>query len=322
MKNEKLMKISVLDTNTVTKGDIYLKPLEAFGEVSYYDMLPPSRVIEAAKDSDAIICNKTKITAEIMDACPRLRFITLFATGYNNIDIKAAKERGIVVSNTPDYSTASVAQHTVALMLELAENLSLYNASVKRGDWVKSKKFCYFSYPFIELSGKTLGIIGFGTIARAVAKIALSFGMRVVANARTPKCAEGVEFMSKEEVLKNCDFLSLHCPLNEETKGLINRETLALMKPTAFLINTARGGVVEEGALTEALEKGIIAGAAIDVLDEEPMYDGHPYLKAPNMIITPHVAWAAVESRTRLIDRVADNLSAFINGEPINVVNE
>ncbi len=316
------MKICVLDTNTVTNGDVSLKPLEQFGQVEYHDMLPTEKVIEAVGNSDAIICNKTRITAEIMDACPNLRFITLFATGYNNIDIEAAKSRGIIVSNTPDYSTSSVAQHTFAMILELAENLSLYNASVKRGDWVKSKKFCYFSYPFIELSGKTLGIIGFGTIGRAVAKIALSFGMRVVANARTPKKAEGVEFTSKEEVLKNADFLSLHCPLTAETAGLINRETLALMKPTAFLINTARGGVVEEAALCEALKNGIIAGAAIDVLDQEPMYDNHPYLGCPNIIITPHVAWAAVESRTRLISRVADNLSAFISGNPINVVNK
>ena len=315
------MKICVLDTNTVTNGDVSLKIFETLGEVSYHDMLPVDEVIAAACDSEIIICNKTHITAEIMDACPKLRFITLFATGYNNIDIVAAAERGIVVSNTPDYSTASVAQHTIALMLELAENLSLYNASVKRGDWVKSKKFCYFSYPFQELSGKTLGIIGFGTIGRAVAKIALSFGMRVVANARTPKTAEGVEFLSKEEVLKRADFLTLHCPLNEGTKGLINRETIALMKPTAYLINTARGGVVEEAAICEALREGKIAGAAIDVLDEEPMRDGHPYLEAPNMIITPHVAWAAVESRTRLIGRVADNIKAFQNGSPINVVN-
>ena len=315
------MKICILDTNTVTKGDVSLKPLEQFGEVAYYDMLPVDEVIDAAKDSDVIICNKTHITAEIMDACPNLKFITLFATGYNNIDVVAAAKRGIVVSNTPDYSTASVAQHTIAMMLELAENLSLYNASVKRGDWVKSKKFCYFSYPFVELSGKTLGIIGFGTIGRAVAKIALSFGMKVKACARTPKTAEGVEFATMEEVIKSADFLTLHCPLNEATKGLINRETLALMKPTAYLINTARGGVVEEDALSEALKSGKIAGAAIDVLDEEPMRDGHPYLEVPNMIITPHVAWAAVESRTRLINRVADNLSAFTAGNPINVVN-
>jgi len=315
------MKICVLDTNTVTNGDVSLKPLEQFGQVTYYDMLPASEVIEAARDSDIIICNKTRITAGIMDACPNLKFITLFATGYNNIDIAAAKERGIVVSNTPDYSTASVAQHTFAMILELAGNLSLYNASVKRGDWVKSKKFCYFSYPFTELSGKTLGIIGYGTIGRAVGEIAKSFGMRVMANARTKKTAEGVEFASKEQVIASADFLTLHCPLNEGTLGLMNRETLALMKPTAYLINTARGGVVEEEALCEALKGGTIAGAAIDVLDEEPMPDGHPYLKAPNMIITPHVAWAAVESRTRLISRVADNLSAFISGTPINVVN-
>lgn len=315
------MKICVLDTNTVTNGDVSLAPLEQFGEVAYHDMLPVPEVIEAAKDSDIIICNKTHITAEIMDACPRLKFITLFATGYNNIDIVAAAERGIVVSNTPDYSTASVAQHTIALMLELAENLSLYNASVKRGDWVKSKKFCYFRYPFQELSGKTLGIIGFGTIGRAVAKIALSFGMNVIACAKTPKTADDVEFASKEEVIKSADFLTLHCPLNDGTKGLINRETLALMKPTAYLINTARGGVVEEEALCDALRNGKIAGAAIDVLSEEPMRDSHPYLEVPNMIITPHVAWAAVESRTRLIHRVADNLKAFIDNEPINQVN-
>ena len=315
------MKICILDTNTVTKGDVSLKPLEQFGEVAYYDMLPVDEVIDAAKDSDVIICNKTCITAEIMDACHNLKFITLFATGYNNIDIVAAAERGIVVSNTPDYSTASVAQHTFSMILELAGNLSHYNASVKRGDWVKSKKFCYFSYPFTELSGKTLGIIGYGTIGRAVGEIAKSFGMKVKACARTPKTAEGVEFASKEEVIKSADFLTLHCPLNEGTKGLINRETLALMKPTAYLINTARGGVVEEEALCEALRGGTIAGAAIDVLDEEPMRDVHPYLEVPNMIITPHVAWAAVESRTRLIHRVADNLSAFINGTPINVVN-
>ncbi len=315
------MKICVLDTNTVTKGDVSLTPLEQFGEVTYHDMLPAAEVIEAAKDSEVIICNKTRITAEIMDACPNLKFITLFATGYNNIDIAAARERGIVVSNTPDYSTASVAQHTFAMILELAGNLSLYNASVKRGDWVKSKKFCYFSYPFTELSGKTLGIIGYGTIGRAVGEIAKSFGMRVVANARTPKTAEGVEFASKEQVIASADFLTLHCPLNDGTRGLMNRETLALMKPTAYLINTARGGVVEEEALCEALKFGTIAGAAIDVLDEEPMPDGHPYLSAPNMIITPHVAWAAVESRTRLIGRVADNIKAFQEGNPINVVN-
>ena len=315
------MKICVLDTNTVTKGGVSLKPLEQFGEVVYHDMLDEDEVIKAARDCDAIICNKTRITAKIMDACPNLRFITLFATGYNNIDIEAAKKRGIVVSNTPDYSTNSVAQHTFAMILELAENLSLYNASVKRGDWVKSKKFCYFSYPFQELSGKTLGIIGFGTIGRAVAKIALSFGMRVVANARTPKEAEGVEFMPKEEVFKKADFLSLHCPLTTETEGLINRQTLSLIKPTAFIINTARGGVIEEAALCEALKNGVIAGAAIDVLDQEPMYDNHPYLECPNIIITPHVAWAALESRTRLIDRVADNLSAFAEAKPINVVN-
>ncbi len=314
------MKICVLDANTVTKGDVSLSPLEALGEVEYHDMLPPEEVIEAARDAEVIICNKTRITAEIMDSCKRLKFITLFATGYNNIDISAAAERGIVVSNVPNYSTDSVAQHTFALILELSENLSKYNTSVKRGDWVKSKKFCYFSYPFFELSGKTLGIIGFGTIGAAVAKIAQAFGMRVIANARTEKSAQGVEFVSLEEIFKNSDFLTLHCPLTAETSGLVNKKTLSLMKPTAYLINTARGGVVEEEALTEALKTGIIAGAAIDVLEEEPMYERHPYLDCPNIIITPHIAWAAVESRNRLIDRVAENIAAFKKGQPINAI--
>lgn len=314
------MKITVLDTNTITKGDVSLEPLTQFGETEFYDMLSEDEIIEVAKVSDIIICNKAKITEKIMQKCNKLKFVTLFATGYNNIDLVAAKKHGVTVSNAPGYSTDSVAQHTFSLILELALNLSKYNASVKNGDWVRSKNFSYFSYPLIELSGKTLGIIGLGTIGQAVAKIAKAFSMRVVAYSRTKKQIEGIEFLPLEEVFSQSDFLTLHCPLNESTSGLINERTLKLMKPTAFIVNTSRGGVIVEKDLVEALENGTISGAAVDVLDIEPMYENHPYLKAPNMIITPHIAWATIEARTRLIDLVASNLQAFINGKPQNVV--
>lgn len=314
------MKITVLDTNTITKGDVSLKPLMQFGETEFFDMLSEDEIIDVAKDSDIIICNKAKITERIMENCKKLKFVTLFATGYNNIDLIAAKKYGVTVSNAPGYSTDSVAQHTFSFILELALNLSKYNDSVKNGDWVRSKKFSYFSFPLTELSGKTLGIIGLGTIGQAVAKIANAFSMKVIAYSRTEKHLDGIEFLPLDEVFKRSDFLTLHCPLNESTSGIINKDTLKLMKSTAFLVNTSRGGVIVEEDLVEALENGTISGAAVDVLDVEPMYENHPYLKAPNMIITPHIAWATIEARTRLIDLVSRNLEAFISGKPQNVV--
>lgn len=314
------MKITVLDTNTITKGDVSLQPLMQFGETEFYDMLTEDEIIEAAKDSDIIICNKAKITEKIMSSCKKLKFVTLFATGYNNIDLVAAKKHGVTVSNAPGYSTDSVAQHTFSFILELSLNLSKYNTSVKNGDWVRSKKFSYFSFPLTELTGKTLGIIGLGTIGQAVAKIAHAFSMRVIAYSRTEKQIDGIEFLPLEEVFKQSDFLTLHCPLTEATSGIINKNTLELMKPSAFIVNTSRGGVIVEEDLVEALKNGTISGAAVDVLDIEPMYENHPYLDAPNMIITPHIAWATIEARTRLIDLVASNLSAFISGKPQNVV--
>ncbi len=314
------MKITVLDTNTITKGDVSLKPLMQFGETEFHDMLSENEIIEVAKDSDIIICNKAKITEKIMQNCKKLKFVTLFATGYNNIDLVAAKKYGVTVSNAPGYSTDSVAQHTFSLILELALNLSKYNASVKNGDWVRSKNFSYFSFPLTELAGKTLGIIGLGTIGQAVAKIAKAFSMNVLAYSRTPKQIDGVEFLPIKEVFSRSDFLTLHCPLNENTSGLVNKETLSLMKPSAFIVNTSRGGVIVENDLVEALNNGIISGAAVDVLDIEPMYENHPYLTAKNIIITPHIAWATLEARERLIKLVANNLQAFINGNPQNVV--
>ena len=315
------MKITVLDRCTITSGDVSLSPLDTLGEVVYYDLLPAEEVANAIGDSDAVIVNKARITDEIMEKCKNLRFIGLFATGYNNIDTEAAAQRGITVCNVPGYSTHSVAQHTFALMLHFASRADDYAASVANGDWANAKAFSYLAFPTNELHGKTLGIFGFGTIGKAVAEIAKAFGMKVIATVRRPQIYEGVEFVSADTLFKEADYLSLHCPLTKETHHFINRETLAQMKPTAVIINTARGGVIEEDALTEALNNGKLRGAGIDVLDIEPMRPNHPYLTAKNCYITPHVAWASIEARTRLIDLVAENIKAFQNGTPINKVN-
>lgn len=315
------MKITVLDRCTVTNGDISFLPLEEVGEVRYFDVLPPERIVSAIGDSDAVIVNKAKITDEIMAACPDLKFVGLFATGYNNIDVAAAKRRGICVCNVPGYSTDSVTQHTFALILHFASRADDYARSVANGDWENSETFSYLAFPTGELKGKTLGIFGFGTIGKSVATVALAFGMRVIAYVRHPVDFPGVEFVSRDALFANADYLTLHCPLTDETKHLICRETLAKMKPTAVIINTARGGVIEEDALCEALNEGRIAGAGIDVLDVEPMRKNHPYLRAKNCYITPHVAWACAEARERLVRLVAENLKGFRDGNIINCVN-
>ncbi|MBQ7381132.1 MAG: D-2-hydroxyacid dehydrogenase [Clostridia bacterium] len=314
------MKIIILDKCTVTKGDVDLSPLERFGEVEYYDLLTKEEIKRVLVGADAVVCNKAKIDREIIEAST-LKFIGVFATGYNNIDTVAARERGIAVCNVPGYSTDSVAQLTVSLMLELAGNASAYARSVAAGDWKRSRQFSYFFAPITEIKGKTLGIYGLGTIGKAVAKVALAFGMKVIAYSRTPKNLDGIRDVDRETLFRESDFLSFHCPLNAESALAVNQQTLSLMKPTAFLINTARGGIIDEVALAEALEKGQIAGAALDVLTEEPMSENCVLFGAKNCIITPHIAWAAYETRVRLIDLVAKNLEAFIDGTPINVVN-
>ena len=316
------MNIAILDRCTVTNGDVVFTPIENIGEVRYFDLLPPAEVPAAIGDSDAVIVNKAKITAEVMDACPNLKFVGLFATGYNNIDVAAADARGIAVCNVPGYSTDSVAQHTIALMLHFATRADDYAASVGAGDWVRSKAFSYFKYPVYELAGKTLGIFGYGTIGRAVAKIALAFGMTVIATSRshTSGCEGEVTFVDADTLFAKSDYISLHCPLTPETEQAVNARTLSLMKPTAVLINTARGGVTDEGAVADALNAGRLRGAGIDVLCEEPMREDHPYLTAKNCYVTPHVAWGSIEARTRLIDIVAQNLAAFEAGKPQNCV--
>ena len=314
------MKIVVLDKCTVTKGDVDLSPIEKLGEVEYYDLLPKDEVIKALSGADAVICNKAKIDREIIEKTPSLKYVGLFATGYNNIDVEAAKEHGIAVCNVPGYSTDSVAQLTFSLILELAGNASKYVASVAAGNWKRSKQFSYFFAPISELKGKTLGIFGLGAIGKSVAKIAQAFGMRVIAYSRTPKIVDSVENVDKIAIFKESDFLTFHCPLNGESALAVNEKTLSLMKPTAFLVNTARGGIIDEAALADALKKGVIAGAALDVLTEEPMAEDCPLFGAPNCLITPHIAWAALEARTRLVDLVVENLAAFASGKPINNV--
>jgi len=318
------MNIAILDLCTVTNGDISFAPIEAVGEVRYFDLLPPADVPAAIGDSDAVIVNKAKITAEVMDACPSLKYIGVFATGYNNIDVEAADARGIVVCNVPGYSTDSVAQHTFALMLHFASHADDYAASVAAGDWVRSKAFSYFKYPVYELAGKTLGIFGYGTIGHAVAKIALAFGMKVIATSRshTNGCEGEVSFVDADTLFSQSDYISLHCPLTPQTDKVVNARTLALMKPTAVLINTARGGVTDEQAVADALNAGRLRGAGIDVLCEEPMREDHPYLTARNCYVTPHVAWGSIEARERLIDLVAQNLAAYRDGRPQNCVGK
>ncbi len=315
------MKTVILDKCTVTKGDIDMSALEQFGDTEFYDVLTKEQIIAVLQGADAVVCNKSVIDREIMEATT-LKFVGLFATGYNNVDIEYARERGIVVCNVPGYSTASVAQITFSLALELASNTSGYAASVANGDWKRSKQFSYFKYPISELEGKTFGIYGLGTIGLAVAKIALAFNMRVIAYSRTPKQIEGIENVDEKRIFEESDFLSFHCPLNEQSAKVVNRQTLSLMKPTAFIINTARGGVIDENALRDALISGQIAGAGLDVLTTEPMAEDCPLYGLENCIITPHIAWATLESRNRLIARVAENLGAFASGAPINVVNK
>ena len=315
------MKIVLLEEKTVSQGDVSLEEFSTLGQVTGYPLTPQDMVTQRVGDAEAVIINKTIFTREIMEKCPKLRYIGLCATGYNNVDIKAAAELGITVCNVPAYSTNAVAQQVFSYVLHFASRTADYNADVQSGGWVRSDTFSYFTIPTFELSGMTMGIIGFGSIGSAVARIANAFGMNVFASTRTPKTADGVKFVSTEEVFKNADFISLHCPLTENTKGLVNSEMLSLCKPTAYIINTSRGPVVNEHDLTYALNSGIIAGAGLDVVETEPMKADNPLLGAKNCIITPHVAWAPVQTRQRLIAAAADNLRSFINGTPQNKVN-
>lgn len=315
------MKIVILEAATVSKNDVSFEEIYRLGEVREYPLTPVDKIVEYVGDAEAVLCNKTPFTAEVLEACPNLKYIGLCATGYNNIDVAAATRLGITVCNAPAYSNAAVAQQVFSFILRYTNRTSAYNRFVHNGGWIRSETFSAFEYPITELAGKTLGIIGYGRIGRQVAKIAHAFDMNVIVNTRTAKQDSSVKFVGLKELLAKSDIITLHCPLTDETNGLIDLDALKLCKPSAIIINTSRGAVINEADLAYALENDIIAGAGLDVLCEEPMSADNPLLNAKNCIITPHIAWASIDTRKRLITIVADNLSAFINGKPINTVN-
>lgn len=315
------MKIVILEAATVSKNDVSFEEIYRLGEVREYPLTPVDKIVEYVGDAEAVLCNKTPFTAEVLEACPNLKYIGLCATGYNNIDVAAATRLGITVCNAPAYSNAAVAQQVFSFILRYTNRTSAYNRFVHNGGWIRSETFSAFEYPITELAGKTLGIIGYGRIGRQVAKIAHAFDMNVIVNTRTAKQDSSVKFVGLKELLSKSDIITLHCPLTDETNGLIDLDALKLCKPSAIIINTSRGAVINEADLAYALDNDIIAGAGLDVLCEEPMSADNPLLNAKNCIITPHISWAPIDTRKRLVTIVADNLSAFINGKPINTVN-
>lgn len=319
------MKLVILDGYTENPGDLSWEWIEDLGcELTVYDSTPPQLIVERGQDADIIVTNKCVFTKEIIDQLPKLKYIQVIATGYNVIDCVAAKEKGITVCNIPSYSTNGVAQLVFSLLLELTQQVAVHNESVKSGEWVNSEHFCYQKTYLTEIANKTMGIIGFGKIGQAVAQIANAFNMKVIAYAPRPKEYTGfgeVEFVSLDELIKTSDVITLHCPLTAETDKLVNSEFLSKCKKSVYIINTARGGVVDEEALADALNNNRIAGYGADVLLTEPPKPNNPLLTSANSFITPHIAWANIESRTRLMNIFKDNLKAFLEGKPINKVN-
>lgn len=319
------MRIVILDAYVENPGDLSWAPLEQLGELTVYDQIPtdPASVIACIGDAQVVVVNKTPIGRAVMDACPGVKCFCILATGYNIIDVNYARTRGIPVCNVPAYGTDAVAQFTIALLLEICSQVALHDRTVHEGKWQNSPQWCYWECPLVELAGKTLGIIGFGRIGRQVGRIARAMGMRVLAYSPS-ECAEGREigtYVDLPQLLAQSDVVSLHCPQFPETEGIINRETIARMKDGAILLNASRGGLVVEQDLADALERGKLSAAGVDVVSEEPIRADNPLLRAPNCIITPHIAWAARECRQRIIDTTADNIRAFLAGAPINVVN-
>ena len=337
------MTITVLDGHTLNPdGDNPWTPLESLGRLVVHPRTPPGQTIERARDSEVVLTNKVALDAATLGALPKLKYVGVLATGYNVVDVAAATARGVVVTNIPAYSTDSVAQHTFALLLALTNKVAEHDAAVKAGRWQDSPDFSFTLGPLPELAGKTMGVVGYGRIGRAVGRVARALGMRVVANTRTrPKSSEparnaraelsaidraphfddGTDWLPLELLFAQSDVVTLHCPQTPENTGFVNRALLGRMKPTALLLNTARGGLVNEADLAAALAAGAIAGAAVDVVSEEPIVADNPLLGAPNLVITPHVAWASVAARRRLMQIAADNVAAFLAGKPVNVVS-
>lgn len=318
------MKIVILDGHALNPGDLSWDCFRQFGTVTYYDRTETeAETVARICDADIILLNKVPITAAVIEACPNLKLICVLATGYNVVDCEAAAGRHIPVCNVPGYGTAAVAQFTFALLLELCHRVGLHSESVHSGEWSSCPDFCYWKTPQMELAGKTLGIIGFGSIGQAVAKIAKAFGMDVITYSRTHY--SGLEYLARyvelDELLASSDVVSLHCPLFPETRGIIDKDALSRMKAGAFLLNTARGALIDESAVSEALHSGKLRGTAMDVAAQEPIPSDSPLLNAPNCILTPHMAWAPIESRQRILDATVKSIQAFLAGKPVNVVN-
>lgn len=311
------LRICILDGFTLNPGDLSWAPLEAIGDVGIFDRTPPDEVLQRAAGAEVVLTNKCPLTAAIIEALPELRYIGVLATGYNVVDVAAARVRGIPVCNVPEYGTRAVAQATFALLLELTNHVGHHAATVADGRWSTNADWCYWDQPLVELRGLTLGLVGAGRIGGAVGEIARAFGMRVMVHSRSSPEAAPLDRLFEES-----DVVSLHCPLTPETQGLVNARQLARMKPSAFLINTSRGPLVDEVALADALNRGQIAGAALDVLSAEPPPADNPLLNAKNCIITPHIAWAARAARARLLNVAVQNVRAYLAGRPQNVVNE
>lgn len=317
------MKIVILDAYAQNPGDLSWDFLSKYGGTEIYDRTPAELIYERSRDADILVTNKTPLNAELIGSLPKLKFVATLSTGYNIVDVKALSERGIPVSNIPAYSTHAVAQLVFSFMLEHCTHTALHSDSVRRGDWSRNPDFTYHLTPLYELDGKTIGIIGLGKIGSDVAKKANAFGMKtlVYAPRRRGDAPSYIEYTELDELLAKSDFVTLHCPLTDETAGMVNKEFLSKMKRNAFLINTSRGGVVNSKALADALNNGVIAGAGLDVMENEPPKADDPLLSASNCIITPHIAWAAFETRQRLMDIFEQNIKAFISGNPINTVN-
>jgi len=319
------MKIVILDGYTENPGDLSWEGIEKFGDLTVYDRTPEDKVIERISGAEIVFTNKTPVSKAAIESNPKLQFIGVLATGYNIVNVAAAKEAGVVVSNIPTYGTDAVAQYAMALLLEMCHHVGEHSDCVKAGEWTNNKDWCFWNHPLIELAGKTLGVIGFGRIGQRTAEIAMAFGMNILAYDEYQNKAlesDRCRYVSLDELLANSDAISLHCPLFPSTEGIINKDTIAKMKDGVMIINTSRGPLIVEADLRDALNSGKVAGAAVDVVSTEPIKMDNPLLQAKNMIITPHIAWAPKESRKRLMDIAVENLQAFVNGSPENVVNK